>query len=87
MVGPNGGVTTTVSVNGSYTFSAAADNTENVTLDLQTPGFQGIVRATGSSAGAANATEQALGAIGCHRHELARLHRRRLAATSAIAAL
>src|SRR5688572_30354444 len=62
LVGPNGGVTTTVSVNGSYTFSAAADNTENVTLDLQTPGFQGIVRATGSSAGAANGTEQALGA-------------------------
>ena len=62
LVGPNGGVTTTVSVNGSYTFSAAADNAENVTLDLQTPGFQGIVRATGSSAGAANGTEQALGA-------------------------
>jgi flagellin-like hook-associated protein FlgL len=62
LVGPGGGVTTTVTANGTYTFTAAADNGEDVTLDLQTPGFHGIVRATASSAGDANATEQALGA-------------------------
>ncbi|HET6159655.1 MAG TPA: flagellin [Dongiaceae bacterium] len=62
LIGPNGGVTTTVSVSGSYAFSSAADAGQNVTLNLQTAGFQGIVRATASSAGAANATEQALGA-------------------------
>jgi len=62
LIGPNGGVTTAVSTAGNYTFSSAADAGQSVTLNLQTAGFQGIVRATGSSAGAANATEQALGA-------------------------
>ncbi len=62
LVGPNGGVTTTVSASGSYTFSAAADNAANVDLNLQTAGFQGVVRAAASSVGDANATEQALGA-------------------------
>jgi flagellin len=62
LVGPNGGVTTTVSANGAYTFAAAADNGQGVTLDLQTAGFQGIVRAVASTATEADATEQALGA-------------------------
>ena len=62
LVGPNGGVTTAVSASGSYTFTGAADNAEDVTLDLQTAGFQGIVRAVGSTATEADATEQALGA-------------------------
>ncbi|HEY3149756.1 MAG TPA: hypothetical protein VGJ75_25550, partial [Dongiaceae bacterium] len=62
LVGPGGGVTTAVSASGSYTFSSAADAGQDVTLNLQTAGLQGIVRATGSSAGAADATEQALGA-------------------------
>jgi flagellin len=62
LIGPTGGVATNVSASGNYTFSSAADAGQDVTLNLQTAGFQGIVRATGSSAGAANATEQALGA-------------------------
>ena len=62
LIGPAGTVATNVSASGTYTFTAAADAGQDVTLDLQTAGFQGIVRATGSSAGAANATEQALGA-------------------------
>jgi flagellin-like hook-associated protein FlgL len=62
LVGPNGGVTTTVTNSSAYTFAAAADNGEDVTLNLQTTGFQGIVRAVASTAGDANATEQALGA-------------------------
>ncbi|WP_119301929.1 flagellin N-terminal helical domain-containing protein [Dongia deserti] len=62
LAGPNGGVTTTVSASGSYTFSAAADAGQNVTLNLQTAGFQGIVRAAASTVSEANATEQALGA-------------------------
>jgi flagellin-like hook-associated protein FlgL len=60
--GPNGGVTTTVSASGSYIFAAAADAGQDVTLDLQTAGFQGIVRAAASTVGEADATEQALGA-------------------------
>ncbi len=60
--GPGGVVTTTVSTNGSYTFAAAADNGEDVTLNLQTAGLQGIVRASASTAAQADATEQALGA-------------------------
>jgi flagellin-like hook-associated protein FlgL len=62
LIGPGGGVTTTVSASGSYAFSSAADAGQDVTLDLQTAGFQGIVRATASSVGDASATEQALGA-------------------------
>jgi flagellin-like hook-associated protein FlgL len=62
LVGPAGAVTTTVSASGDYTFTAAADNGEDVTLDLQTAGFQGIVRAAASTAAEADATEQALGA-------------------------
>src|SRR5262245_14025046 len=62
LVGPGGGVTTTVSASGNYTFTAAADNGEDVSLNLQTAGFQGIVRAAASTAAEADATEQALGA-------------------------
>jgi flagellin-like hook-associated protein FlgL len=62
LAGPNGGVTTTVSASGTYVFTAAADAGQDVTLDLQTAGFQGIVRAVGSTAAEADATEQALGA-------------------------
>lgn len=60
--GPGGGVTTTVSAAGFYTFSSAADAGQSVTLNLLPTGFQGITTATASSAGQANATEQALGA-------------------------
>jgi flagellin-like hook-associated protein FlgL len=60
--GPGGGVTLTVSAAGSYTFLSAADANNSVTLSLQPAGFQGITTATASSAGAANATEQTLGA-------------------------
>ncbi len=62
LVGPAGGVAINVSASGAYTFSAAADAGQDVTLNLQTPGFQGIVRATGSTAAQADGTEQALGA-------------------------
>jgi flagellin-like hook-associated protein FlgL len=62
LIGPVGGIAVNVSASGSYIFPAAADAGQDVTLDLETAGFQGIVRATGSSAGAANGTEQALGA-------------------------
>jgi hypothetical protein len=60
--GPNGAVAMTVSASGTYVFSSAADAGQNVTLDLQTAGFEGIVRASASTAAQANATEQALGA-------------------------
>jgi flagellin-like hook-associated protein FlgL len=62
LTGPNGGVTTTVSASGSYVFTAAADAGQDVTLNLQTAGFRGIVRAAASTVGEADATEQALGA-------------------------
>ena len=62
LTGPNGGVTTTVSAAGSYIFAAAADAGQDVTLNLQTAGFQGIVRAAASTVAEADATEQALGA-------------------------
>ena len=60
--GPNGAVSTTVSAAGLYTFSSAADAGQNVTLNLQPQGFQGIVRAAASTSAQINATEQALGA-------------------------
>ena len=53
LVGPNGGVTTTVSASGTYTFSAAADDTARTSRSTcRPPGFQGIVRAAASSVGA-----------------------------------
>lgn len=62
LAGPVGNVAITVRASGSYTFSSAADAGRNATLNLQTSGFQGIVRASASTAVVANATEQALGA-------------------------
>ncbi len=62
LAGPNSTVAITVSASGTYTFSAAADASENVGLNLQTTGFHGIVRAAASTAAEADATERALGA-------------------------
>ncbi|HET6621324.1 MAG TPA: hypothetical protein VFG64_15425 [Dongiaceae bacterium] len=62
LTGPAGGVTAAVSASGSYTFASAADAGQDVTLNLETAGFGGIVRAAASTVGDANATEQALGA-------------------------
>jgi flagellin-like hook-associated protein FlgL len=62
LAGPAGNVATTVSANGTYIFTAAADGGQDVTLDLNTSGFQGIVRASASTVAEADATEQALGA-------------------------
>ncbi|MGH6892757.1 MAG: hypothetical protein ACREEP_10900, partial [Dongiaceae bacterium] len=62
LAGPGGNIATTVSVSGTYTFPAAADAGQDVTLNLQTAGFLGIVRASASTTAQANGTEQALGA-------------------------
>jgi flagellin-like hook-associated protein FlgL len=62
LTGPAGGVTMAVSASGSYTFASAADAGQDVTLNLETAGFGGIVRAAASTVADANATEQALGA-------------------------
>ena len=62
LAGPGGNIARTVSVAGSYSFLSAADAGQPVTLNLQPAGFQGITRASASTAAQANATENSIGA-------------------------